>query len=384
MKLGDDSAKKRAKQVTPKQEKIRTILNWVMTAVCIVLIVFALVVAIFTIVRSTNGLNLTAFGKSIYMNVASDSMEPTFSTNDIIIAKRYDGDGKDLKVGQVITFGFELDGRQSYNTHRIIYIAYDDDNNVDFIKTRGDKKGEDWKKSLASPDDVITRSSKGPDGTWDDWVVSISDSNSQTWSRYALVATWGSVDESGNFHNGKILKGVGAFANWIQDNEHGKTRFFCVIVLPLIILFIAYAFVLVRTLVIAKLENNKKVQGEPVRDVDSMSDEEKRRLAQELLASLGGGGSDAPQAPAEQGEDPAGQQSGSTDNAYPATEGKPGAEDEKPGADEPTISDEQKEAFEDDYKDLPVVAEDDPADTSAPLQTEGEHSTEDDPSDKTE
>lgn len=294
MKLADVFAKKKAKEVTPKQEKVRTILNWVMTILCIILIVFALVVAIFTIVRSTNGLNLTAFGNNIYMNVASDSMEPTFSTNDIIITKRYDGDGMDLKVGQVITFSAVINGYQAYNTHRIIYIGYRD-GKVDFIKTRGDNiKDEDgniipWQNSLAPEGYEASSGYTGPDGTWDSWVVSINNINSsQTWSRNSLVATWGSVDENGNFQKGKMLKGVGAFANWIQDNEHGKTRFFCVIVLPLIILFIAYAFVLVRTLVIAKLENNKKVQGEPVRDVDSMSDEEKRRLAQELLASLGG------------------------------------------------------------------------------------------------
>ena len=58
------------------------------------------------------------------------------------------------------------------------------------------------------------------------------------------------------------------------------------VVLPLILLFVIYAFILVRTLVIAKLENQRKVQSEQVITVDSLSDEEKRRLAQEYLASL--------------------------------------------------------------------------------------------------
>ena len=49
---------------------------------------------------------------------------------------------------------------------------------------------------------------------------------------------------------------------------------------------VIYAFVLIRTLVIAKLENQRKVQAEQVVTVDSLSDEEKRRLAQEYLASL--------------------------------------------------------------------------------------------------
>ncbi len=289
MELADDFAdNKKAKEATPKHEKVMTIVNWVITVICVVLIVFALVVAIFTIVRSTNGESLTKFGSTIYMNVMSDSMQPTFSQKDIIIAKEYKGDGKDLKVGQVITFSANIGGYEGFNTHRIVYIQRDEDGNVSYIKTRGDNcKDENgniipWQDSLVQDGDDfnVTSVTTGPDGTWDPTSVTL------TGDRYKVVATWGSVDENGNFHNGKMLKGCGAFANWLQDREKGKTRFFCVIVLPLIILFIAYAFVLVRTLVIARLENNKKVKGEPVRDVDSMSDEEKRRLASELLASL--------------------------------------------------------------------------------------------------
>ena len=103
-----------------------------------------------------------------------------------------------------------------------------------------------------------------------------------------------------------MLKGVGGFSNWIQDTENfganQKTRFFCVVVLPLILLFVIYAFILVRTLVIAKLENQRKVQSEQVVSVDGLSDEEKRRLAQELLASLqaSAGGENADDAAAQE------------------------------------------------------------------------------------
>ena len=57
-----------------------------------------------------------------------------------------------------------------------------------------------------------------------------------------------------------------------------------------------------RTLVIAKLENQRKVQSEQVVSVDGLSDEEKRRLAQELLASLqaSAGGEKADEAAAQE------------------------------------------------------------------------------------
>ncbi len=262
---------KNKKELTPKQQKVRTILNWVATAVCIVVIVFALVVAIFTISSTTNDNHLMQFGDKIYMNVASDSMDPTFSASDILIVDAFDKDDDmdKIQVGQVITFKTTARSNGStyeiFNTHRIVKINYSDENNtvVMNVVTRGDNQDLSWK-------DAIEQGTLGH-------VETVSVDN--------IIATWGDGEE-----DGKMLKGVGGFSNWIQDTENfgksQKVRFFCVVVLPLILLFVIYAFVLIRTLVIAKLENQRKVQAEQVVTVDSLSDEEKRRLAQEYLASL--------------------------------------------------------------------------------------------------
>ena len=164
-----------------------------------------------------------------------------------------------------------------FNTHRIVRINFaEDGKTVRNFTTRGDNsKSGDKDNSTISWQDAVAQNNLGLTET-------VAPSN--------VVATWGSVDENGNFVEGKMLKGVGGFSNWIQDTENfgasRKTRFFCVVVLPLILLFVIYAFILVRTLVVAKLENQRKVQSEQVITVDSLSDEEKRRLAQEYLASL--------------------------------------------------------------------------------------------------
>ena len=275
------SASKKAR--TPQQQKAMTILKWVATAVCIVVIVFALVVAIFTIAGTTNDDHLMRFGDKIYLNVASDSMEPTFDTSDVIIATAFDYQKQisELKVGQVITFKTTArSGGATYeifNTHRIVRINFaEDGKTVRNFTTRGDNsKSGDKDNSTISWQDAVAQNNLGLTET-------VAPSN--------VVATWGSVDENGNFVEGKMLKGVGGFSNWIQDTENfgasRKTRFFCVVVLPLILLFVIYTFILVRTLVVAKLENQRKVQSEQVITVDSLSDEEKRRLAQEYLASL--------------------------------------------------------------------------------------------------
>ncbi len=283
MNIKEKLASASKKERTPQQQKAMTILNWVATAVCIVVIVFALVVAIFTIAGTTNDDHLMRFGDKIYLNVASDSMEPTFDTSDVIIATAFDFQKQisELKVGQVITFKTTArSGGATYeifNTHRIVRINFaEDGKTVRNFTTRGDNsKSGDKDNSTISWQDAVVQNNLGLTET-------VAPSN--------VVATWGSVDENGNFVEGKMLKGVGGFSNWIQDTENfgasRKTRFFCVVVLPLILLFVIYAFILVRTLVVAKLENQRKVQSEQVITVDSLSDEEKRRLAQEYLASL--------------------------------------------------------------------------------------------------
>ncbi len=265
-------ARKEKKELTQKQQTVRTVLNWVASIACIIVIVFALVVAIFTISSTTNERHLMQFGDTIYMNVASDSMAPTFDKSDMIICDLFNAeeDNDKLVKGQVITFEANIAGYLAFNTHRIVDVEYAADGTVLRVRTRGDNQDGDWKTSTES------------DGSWDSGSVAVD----------KIVSTWGSVDEDGNFTSGKMLKGVGAFSNWIQDVEHpgkdssAKVRFFCVVVLPLILLFVIYAFILIRTLVIAKLENNKPVESENAVTVDSLSDEEKRRLAEEYLAKM--------------------------------------------------------------------------------------------------
>lgn len=267
-KLAETFSKKgkEKKELTPKQQRTRNILNWVVNILSVIIIVFALVFAILTIIRVTNANGVTSVGHKVYMNVMSDSMEPTFAKGDVIIANEFNGDISSLKVGQVITFkaNVNIGGTtyESFNTHRIIKIS------GNTIWTRGDnqnaKDGKDWKN----------------------YTEDHSGTKFETTSTDKVVAVWGDIDANGDFVPGKIMKGAGLMSNWLHDPVEGRTRFFCVIVLPLILLFVAYAFVLVRTLVIAKLEKDKAVVADTTVTVDSLSDEEKRRLAEEYLASL--------------------------------------------------------------------------------------------------
>lgn len=214
MNIKEKLASASKKERTPQQQKAMTILNWVATAVCIVVIVFALVVAIFTIAGTTNDDHLMRFGDKIYLNVASDSMEPTFSTSDVIIANafNYEKQLAELKVGQVVTFKTTVrSGGNTYevfNTHRIVRINFEENGTtVRNFTTRGDNsKSADKDNSKLSWKDAIAQNTLGLTET-------VAPSN--------IVATWGSVD-AGQFHVRQDAQGRRRFLQ--LDSRHRKLR----------------------------------------------------------------------------------------------------------------------------------------------------------------
>lgn len=257
--------KKEKKELTPEQIKVRNILGWVVTALCIALIITSLVISIVTIANAGNTTGeLKGIGGNVFMPVQTDSMDPTFKAGDLIITKIYEGDGSDLKVGQVITYRDRVGQNgvtyEIFVTHRIADIGYDSNGKISQFKVVGDNP---------NPQD-------GASGT--DYVK-VND----------VVATWGTPAEQnadGTFNVTKDTKGgnmgqIGALINFIQ---HDKTNYFLIIVLPLIIIFLIYVFFLVRSLVIAKIAKTKEEAVSTA--VDGLSEEDKRRLAEEYLAQL--------------------------------------------------------------------------------------------------
>ena len=245
---------KAKKELTPKQKKIQTALNWVINAICILIIVFALVLSVVTIAQTTDKDNLPHLGKNYFMAVQSDSMSGTFEVGDMIITKQVSDDqAKSLQVGQVITFREIYNGKTvRINTHRIVEVI--DQNGSVQYRTKGDHE--------ASPDIRLVGSGN-------------------------VIATWGTPGSQGDKSSyGKVLKGVGKINNWLYEegslSESGKsTRYFLVIVLPLILLFVGYGFVMIYSLVKNKMAKNAEMA------VNDLSEEDKEKIAREYLASQG-------------------------------------------------------------------------------------------------
>ena len=262
--------KKEQKELTPQQQKVRTILGWVASALCVVIIVIALVISIMTITRTTGEKGVANIAGNAFMPVQTDSMEPTFDKGDLIITKIYEGNGTDLQVGQVITYKARVNNGgtlvEIFKTHRISEIT--NTNGTLRFTVIGDNP---------NPED-------GAAGT--DFVYVDS-----------IVATWGTPatpidsDGDGEYDSfnvtkdsmGKNMGKIGVFINWLQGN---RTNYFLVIVLPLILMFVVYAYILIRSFIIAKLAKTKEEAVASTATVDGLSEEDKRRLAEEYLAEL--------------------------------------------------------------------------------------------------
>ena len=256
--------KKEKKELTPQQQKVRTILGWVASALCVVIIIIALVISIMTITRTTGGKGVANIAGNAFMPVQTDSMEPTFDKGDLIITKIYEGDGTDLQVGQVITYKARVNNGgtlvEIFKTHRISEIT--NTNGTLRFTVIGDNP---------NPEDGAS----GKDFVYVD----------------SIVATWGSpasLNADGTFNvtkdsMGKNMGKIGVFINWLQGN---RTNYFLVIVLPLILMFVIYAYILIRSFIIAKLAKTKEEAVASTATVDGLSEEDKRRLAEEYLAEL--------------------------------------------------------------------------------------------------
>ena len=257
---------KEKKELTPNQIKFRNIMGWVVSALCIALIIASLIISVVTIANAQNDSGkVKGIAGSAFMAVQTDSMEPTFKAGDLIITKLYEGDGSDLEVGQVISYKRlePVPGAlvEIIVTHRISEVKYNGAGKVESFMVVGDNP-------------------KPTDGAFDTEEVKLSN----------VVATWGTPAEKnadGTFNITKDTKGgnmgqIGALINFIQND---KTNYFLVIVLPLIIIFLIYVFILVRSLVIAKIAKTKE-ETLASAGVDGLSEEDKRRLAEEYLAQL--------------------------------------------------------------------------------------------------
>ena len=189
-------------------EKVKKIGLSVLSA-CLWVIILVAALFAFTTLATRDSRSVASIAGFTPLTVASESMEPTFGTNDLIIIKKCDT--STLKEGDIITFHTIINNEYALNTHRIVDI--EENNGYRAYRTKGDNNQIEDTHVIADGDIV---------------------------GKYVLK-----------------LAGVGALMRFLSSS----TGFLVVIIIPLLIFFVLQVYHLI--IVILKL---KKATAEENRD----------------------------------------------------------------------------------------------------------------------
>lgn len=126
-----------------KQDKAKSILNKISTAVVGVVFIIVMAAFVYLLTQVAGGKGASLFGYKFYY-ILTDSMTPDLQVNDMILSRSLDKEGVyNLKEGDVVTFVVEYGDLKGMTiTHRVVGEAhYDTLYGRDVINTQGTKQG---------------------------------------------------------------------------------------------------------------------------------------------------------------------------------------------------------------------------------------------------
>ena len=222
----------------------KKIINTIVDVLIVLVLVVSILMVVLSLTTKSSGVP-NIFGYSP-MSVESYSMEPTINKGDLIIGKVTKDMDYEYKVGDIVTFPIEIQGVQTFNTHRIIEVIEDD--GITYYKTQGDNKD-------TNP---------------------IADEDMQTSDSIVAVYT------------GTKIPGIGNFFGFIRT----QLGFFLCVLLPMILFFVYEA---IRVIMNLLAYNKEKTLAEAQATVQNseLTEEQKQRAIEEYLASLGQQNSDS-------------------------------------------------------------------------------------------
>ena len=226
------------------KSKVAKIINTIVDIIVVLILIVSILMVVLSLTTKSSGVP-NIFGYSP-MSVESYSMEPTINKGDLIIGKVTKDMDYEYKVGDIVTFPIEIQGVQTFNTHRIIEVIEDD--GITYYKTQGDNKD-------TNP---------------------IADEDMQTSDSIVAVYTGAKIPAIGNFF-GFIRTQLG---------------FFLCVLLPMILFFVYEAIRVVMNLLAYNKEKTLAEAQEAVQNAE-LTEEQKQRAIEEYLASLGQQNSDS-------------------------------------------------------------------------------------------
>lgn len=217
-----------------KKQQTKKILNVITTVIFAVVFLFLVVIVIFSVVQRKEGKDVKIFGHYMFV-VMTDSMSPTIEPKEAIWCKA--PEEGDIVEGAIITFIAPSGVLKGQNeTHRIEKIEYDEQGNISKIYTKGDKEG------------LPT----------DDWVLSVEDVKAVFVSKMPLVS------------------GIMRFVM-----EQPFVAYVVLIALPLLLVAVLFIVGFVRD----RLKKEKEEKEKETPDLDTLSDDDKKKLLEDYLAS---------------------------------------------------------------------------------------------------
>ena len=264
--------KKENKEPMTTKQKVFFGLRIAFNVVFYALIIFLFLFSIMNI-RGGNGTESfpNIFGRG-FLSVQSDSMERDekktilpewnnyeiggFTTGDLLNVKTFsESDADKLKVGDVITFKWNINAKPVLNTHRIVDIHKNDDGQVDYVITQGDKVAQTAKYNpKASAAEIYTQYNSG--------II----------ENVSVEKIKGIVTS--------INSGAGKTLDTIQKN------WLFIFVIPIIVLLVIEVFLVVRNIMILRGEKNKLELADSKEAMMNEVEAERERMRQELLAEL--------------------------------------------------------------------------------------------------
>ncbi|MDO4420352.1 MAG: signal peptidase I [Ruminococcus sp.] len=220
------------------KSKVKKIINTIVDIIVVLILIVSIFVVVLSLTTKSQGVpNVLGVAP---LSVESYSMENTINKGDLIFCKVTKDADYEYKVGDIVTFPFEIDGIQTFNTHRIIEVI--EDEGITYYKTQGDNPE-------TNPD---------PD-------VQLQTSDS-------IIA----------LYTGTKIPAVGNALSFIRT----QLGFFLCVLLPMIIFFIYEAIRVVMNIVAYNKEKALAEAKEAVQSAE-LTEEQKQRAIEEYLKSLG-------------------------------------------------------------------------------------------------
>ena len=217
------------------KKALKKIFNIIVDIMVVLVLIVSLLVVMLSLTSESSGVaNLFGYAP---LSVQSNSMEPTIMVDDVIIGKVSEDWSTKYEVGDVVTFPIEIDGVQTFNTHRIVEVF--EDEGITYYRTQGDNE-----QTNPTPDEKLQTST-------------------------SIVAKW----------TGTRIPGVGGFLSFIRT----QLGFFLCVLLPMILFFVYEAIRVIINIIAYNKEKAAEEAAEAIANSE-LTEEQKQRAIAEYLA----------------------------------------------------------------------------------------------------